>query len=198
MGMRVLTECISEACFKGFGCKSVYSLLSNSAPLYSTGMDSGIIIDIGFQQAQILPMVRSRLCLEGLEVSYCGGCVIERQLNELLIADNLQNQRMLDKMDKKMPENFKSDVIEGVKTRCLFVMSRAQSAEYMKDTESIDKMKAKLFLLGNGKAFKDTAPYVQCSFYTRAVTAEVMFGEPRNDEPNIAHAVCKSILKVSQ
>lgn len=51
MGLRVLTESITVACFKSFGCKSVYNVLSNIAPLYSTGMDSGIVVDVGFQQA---------------------------------------------------------------------------------------------------------------------------------------------------
>lgn len=51
MGLRALTEAITIACFKSFGCKSVYNVLSNIAPLYSTGMDSGIVVDVGFQQA---------------------------------------------------------------------------------------------------------------------------------------------------
>lgn len=160
MGLRALTEAITSCCFKSFGCKSVYNVLSNIAPLYSSGMDSGVIIDIGFQQAQILPIVRSRLCLEGLEISYCGGSSIEKELNNLLLKDNEQNARMLEKMNKQLPKNFKSDVIEGIKTRCLFVMSKGQKAEYLKDEESIAKMNAKKYVLGNGKAFKDDAPYV--------------------------------------
>jgi actin-related protein len=196
MGMRVLTEAVTIVTFKSFGCKSVYNVLSNIGPLYSTGMDSGIVVDIGFQQAQILPIVRSRLCLEGLEVSYCGGCTIEKQLNQMLLEDNEQNARMIDKMDKKLPVNFKSDVIEGIKTRCLFVMSKAQRTEYMKDEENISKMKAKKYVLGNGKVFKD-AQYIACSFYTRACAMEILYGDPSNEEPNLAHAICKSVLKVS-
>lgn len=81
MGSRALTEAITIACFRSYGCKSVYNVLSNILPLYSSGMDSGIVIDIGFQQAQILPIVRSRLCLEGLEVCYCAGSHLEKALN---------------------------------------------------------------------------------------------------------------------
>lgn len=45
---------------------------------------------------------------------------------------------MMDKFpNKKLPSNFKSDVIEGIKSRCLFVMSKAQKAEYTKDEESV-------------------------------------------------------------
>ena len=190
MGMRSLTEAITVNCFKSFGCKSVYNVLSNIAPLYSTGMDSGVVVDIGFQQAQILPIVHSRLCLEGLQLSYCGGSAVEKQLNALLLKDNAENARFLEKMNKQMPENFKLEVIEGVKTRCLFVMSKGQKAEYMADQASITKMQQKKYVLGNGKAFKDDAPYVACSYYTRACTFEVMYGNPRAEEPNLAHAIC--------
>jgi hypothetical protein len=107
-----------------------------------------------------LPIVRCRLCLEALEVSYCGGCVIEKEINTMLLKDNDQNARMLEKMDKKLPDNFKSDVIEGIKTRALFVMTKGQKQEYLKDEESVSKMHTKKFVIGNGKAFKDTAPYI--------------------------------------
>ena len=59
-------------------------------------------------------------------------------------------------------------------------------------------MKDKKFLLGNGKAFKDTAPYIAMSFHTRACTFEVMFGDHEEEQPNLAHAICKSVLKVSK
>jgi actin-related protein 10 len=98
MGMRVLTEAITLCCLKSYGTKSIYNVLSNITPLYSTGMDSGIIVDIGFQQVQILPIVRSRLCLDGLEVSYCGGCTLEKEINKMLISDNKTNTRFLEKM----------------------------------------------------------------------------------------------------
>ena len=124
MGMRVLTEAITLCCLKSYGTKSIYNVLSNITPLYSTGMDSGIIVDIGFQQFQILPIVRSRLCLEGLEVSYCGGCTLEKEINKMLIDDNKTNPRFLEKMQNVMPTNFATEVIEGIKTRTLFVMSK--------------------------------------------------------------------------
>ena len=47
-------------------------------------------------------------------------------------------------------------------------------------------MRGKLYVLGNGKAFKEF-PYLAVSLYTRALAAEVMFGEPKAEEPNIAH-----------
>lgn len=48
-GQRWLTEAIGNCCFKSFGTKAIYFLLSNVLPLYATGVDTGIVVDIGFQ-----------------------------------------------------------------------------------------------------------------------------------------------------
>lgn len=71
---RALIDSIGHVLFRSFNVRSVYFFLSNALPLYVTGQDSGIIVDCGFQCAQILPIVRSRLCTEAFEVSYsaCG------------------------------------------------------------------------------------------------------------------------------
>jgi actin-related protein len=47
-GQRALTEAIGHCCFKSFGTKCVYFVLSNALPLYATGMDTGIVVDCGF------------------------------------------------------------------------------------------------------------------------------------------------------
>lgn len=48
MGLRPLYEAIGHCCFKKFNCKSVYFVLGNATPLYTSGLDSGLIIDIGY------------------------------------------------------------------------------------------------------------------------------------------------------
>ena len=48
MGLRSLYEAIGHCCFKKFSCKDVYFVLGNATPLYASGLDSGIVIDMGF------------------------------------------------------------------------------------------------------------------------------------------------------
>ena len=74
MSPRALIDSLGHILFKNFNVRSVYFFLANALPLYVSGLDTGIIVDCGFQQAQILPIVRSRLCAEAFEVSYsaCG------------------------------------------------------------------------------------------------------------------------------
>ena len=86
---RPFIESLGHVLFRCFNVKSIFFFLSNSLPLYTTGLDSGIIVDCGFQSAQILPIVRSRICPEALEVSYSAcGVEIEKVLNDSLVFDN--------------------------------------------------------------------------------------------------------------
>lgn len=104
MGIRALYEAIGHVCFKKFSCRDVYFVLGNAMPLYVSGLDSGVLIDVGFQSAQILPIVRGRLCMEGFQVAYTGGVAVEKEINTLLVKDNMQNTTMLQRIaDKRLP-----------------------------------------------------------------------------------------------
>ena len=48
-GMRKLTEAIGYVMFKKFDIKGVFCLLSNVLPLYATGVETGVVVDCGFQ-----------------------------------------------------------------------------------------------------------------------------------------------------
>lgn len=48
MGLRPLYEAIGSVCFKKFSCRDVYFILGNVTPLYVSGLDSGILVDMGF------------------------------------------------------------------------------------------------------------------------------------------------------
>ena len=94
-------------------------MLSNVLPMYTTGVDTGMIVDCGFQQTQILPVVRSRICPEALKVSYASGANVEKEVNRLLLKDNIKNMKLLERVDQRLPACFPSKIIEGIKTRAL-------------------------------------------------------------------------------
>jgi hypothetical protein len=103
---------------------------------------------------------------------------------------------MLEKLGGKLPKNFPNTVLEGVKTRTLFVMSQGQKAEYLSSPENIQKMKTKRFVLGNGKSFKE-CPYIAISYFSRASAYEIIYGDYTKEEANLAYSICQSVLKVS-
>lgn len=96
--------------------------------------------------------------------------------------------------DRGLPMfNFPRDVIEDLKARTLLVMERAQRDEYMAGEENIEKMKKKRCQLV--KQYKDFS-MLSLSFYTRHTTMEQCFGDPTNEEPNLAYSILQSIKKV--
>ena len=48
MGLRAVYEMIAHVLFRSFGVSSVYFVLANALPIYCSGMDSGIVVDVGF------------------------------------------------------------------------------------------------------------------------------------------------------
>lgn len=58
-------------------------------------------------------------------------------------------------------------------------------------------MKSKRIVPGLGKTYKDDFPYLTLSFYTRVAAMEICYGDPDLEEPNLAHSVCLSLVKVS-
>jgi actin-related protein len=48
MGLRALYETLAHVLFRSFNVPSVYFVLGNALPMYTTGMESAVIVDIGF------------------------------------------------------------------------------------------------------------------------------------------------------
>ncbi len=76
----------------------------------------------------------------------------------------------------------------------MLVMQREQRDEYLGTELNIEKMKKKLFNMG--KQYNN-AINLLVSFFTRYCTMEQCFGDPNNEEPNLAYSILKSIKKVS-
>lgn len=96
-----------------------------------------------------------------------------------------------------------SRLLEDVKVRTLFTMQVPQKKEYFglqtdkpsaEEQETLktnyDKMRRKI--TSYGKSCKEL-PQLQVSFLTRARAMEVCFGDPENEEPNIAASILRAI-----
>lgn len=108
--------------FKKFLVKSVYTVLSNAMPLYASGLETGLVVDCGFQQVEILPFALSQVCTEAFEICYAGGVHIEKKLSQMIREDNMQ---LIAKIVPKLPQyahDLPSKIIEDVKVRTLFTM----------------------------------------------------------------------------
>ncbi len=76
-------------------------------------------------------------------------------------------------------------------------LGRSQKRDYFGSEENIEKMKKKRFLLGLGKTYKEDFPYLCISFFARTSAMEICYGDPKQEEANLAYSVCQSLIKVS-
>ena len=141
-GIRKMTEVIGHVLFKKFLVKSVYTVLSNAMPLYATGIETGIVVDCGFQQVEILPFCLSQVCTEAFEICYAGGVHIEAKLSKMIQEDN---QALIAKIIPKLPQyahDLPSKLVEDVKVRSLFTMQVPQKKDYvgLEDAESREEI----------------------------------------------------------
>jgi hypothetical protein len=139
------------------------------------------------------------LCTEAFEVCYSAcGVNIERELNDNMVYDNRESIRSSsgNVSERGLPLfNFPKDLLEDLKFRTLLVMDRDQMTEYMQTEENVEKMKKKRYPLS--KQYKDFN-LINLSFYTRHCTLEsTIFGDPTEEEPNLAYSILKSVKKVS-
>ena len=122
-----------------------------------------------------------------------GGIQLEREVNRLLLRDNANNDRLLKTYKVQLPTQLPYYLLEHVKTRCVSVLKREQAKEYMKEEE---KMINKKFQLNYGRAFH-WFPYLQVSMHTRFMAGEVFYGDTELEEPNLAHGILNSVMRVS-
>ena len=67
--------------------------------------------------------MRAQLCIQGLQVCYCGGSAVEMELKKMLLEDNSRNAKLLERLPgKKLPTNFSIEPLEDIKARTLMVM----------------------------------------------------------------------------
>ena len=56
---------------------------------------------------------------------YTGGVHIEKEINNLLVKDNVDNNTMLQRIpEKRLPANFPLHIIEDIKVRTLMCLGR--------------------------------------------------------------------------
>ena len=135
---------------------------------------------------------------------------IEKNLSKMLKDDNI---KLIQKMAQQntyflqFQSDFPSKIVEEVKVRTLFTMQVPQKKDYFglpgetpteEEAEvlksNLEKMRKKVTNFGKSIS---QLPNMQVTFYTRAKAMEICFGDPNNEEPNIAASILRSVLKLN-
>lgn len=109
---RAFIEIIVEVLFEDFKVDSIYLFLGNTMPIYSSGMDTGMVVNCGFLKTQVTPIVWSRFNVEGVEIIPIGAINVEHNLRDMLCKD-----------DNEGIETVGTAVVEDIKARSLKILS---------------------------------------------------------------------------
>ena len=181
---RPFMQVLSEALFIGYEVSNVYYYLANILPLYTTGLESGVIIDWGFLHTSISVVWHAIYTIEGNGHSYIGGASLEHRVKELLKEDNKEKSQLI------TPE-----LVSKVIPMALKVLTLPQFEKFFSEEENIEKMKNKKVSLSNVKEeYKD----LWISYYTMVASTEIFFNhDVSNEDINLAWMLCDSLLKLT-
>jgi actin-related protein 10 len=181
---RSFTQSLATVLFTKYQFSSVYFFLSDTLPLYTTGLNSGLIIDCGFIHTSVAAVIHTIFSIEGMSHSYFGSAKLEHKIIEYLKEDNVDHHDLIT-----------TELVQQVIPKILKVLSRKQFESFFKSDENITKMKAKLLSLENlGEEYKD----LSISYHTVVASMEVFFDQhERSENINLAWMICNSLLNMS-
>jgi len=163
-----------------FFITKIYFFLTNSLPLYISGLTTGIIIDCGYQETQITPIYEGYPIMKGFRFCPAGGKAMSEALKERLTAENTP----------KLAELIDSHILEDLKSKAVKLLSRDQKDEYFKDEESIKLMKEKFYTYESDKR------YFKLSYFSRVAAGESLFGDLSKDQYNVAYELLQCLKAV--
>jgi len=178
---REFVEAFAKVALKRFNIPKIYFFYNMMLPMYTTSSFTGIVVNCGYQDIQILPIYEGYPLKEGFVHLPAGGKKISRKLKECLLNQNLGLQ-----------EDVLSEyILEDIKVKYLNLLLKNQKEDYFSSEKNIQKMKDKLYTIEIEKK------KIKISYYDKVSILESIFGDPDNEEINIAASVLDSISKVN-
>jgi len=131
---------LADVLYKSFQVLSVLFLPSHLATLYALGLNTGLVIDCGFVDCQLLPITES-VPMSGLcDFVNLGAQKIHQEIEKLIrqyAFITINNQKT--KLSDLTPQlNFTEETIEDIKLRCCFVTNFERSRQIQEEIKSVD------------------------------------------------------------
>lgn len=194
---------LAEVLFKNYQTVSVLFLPSHLASLYTLGLNTGLVVDCGYVDCQILPLAES-VPMTGLcNFVNLGAQRLHQDLKQLISehAFITSNNQRIKFQEANPPINLSEEIIEDIKIRCCFVTPLARSREIKQEIKSIDTLNAQNL---NDFKFK-FAP--DCDYilsdnsvlhlpgYLREMAFEVLFVDNLDTNQTIQHSILDVLVK---
>jgi actin-related protein 10 len=169
---------------------SIRLLPKNILPIFTTGLTSGIVLEIGYLNTTITPINNGTPYLDKIQTITMGSFDLEKILKRKIIEENILISVQKRKINDT--ESFSNNIIKYLddlvvkSTICVnkkLSMSIKEDENKLKGDQDFSKI----------DYCKDVQDF-QISFLTRVVLGETFFGDANNEEINIAYSLLKVIL----
>lgn len=188
-------ETLAKVLFKHFEALSVIFAAGHLTSLLTLGTNTGLVMDIGYTEALVVPVYEGIPVLKALQSAPLGGQAIERRIEEQLKDTcKITMENGEEKPVSSLLECLNQQILEDIKVRCCFVtnINRAKSIHdvtiYGEDSSKLPKPPYGLeYPLDGGKVL-----HIPGSL--RENSCEVLF-EQDNEEKSISTILLDSIIK---
>lgn len=182
---------LAKVLFKHFEVLSLLYIPSHLVSLCTLGINTGLVLDIGYSEATVLPVYEGVPILSGLKDLSLGGKSVESNIRQLLIKE-------IESLESSDPhivtvsdvENLSHNIIEDIKVCSCFVTSLERSSEIATDDPNHKYPNSYMYPLKTGKK-------IPVSGFIRETAFEVLF-ELDLDMLNIATMILDSLICVSR
>lgn len=121
-------ETLAEVFFTHFEIPSLVYTPSHLMSLYTLGISSALVIDVGYMETSTLPVYAGVPILSACETLPVGGQAIHRRIEAELIekASVKKSRGKWSSLSSILKEPLKEELLEDIKVRTCFVTSRAR------------------------------------------------------------------------
>ena len=169
--------------------QSVKFIPKQITPMYCSGMTTGIVIDIGYNNTTITPMLDGFPILKCAKTLSIGGLAMERMAKRFIVDDTniyKDGKPKIKNMDQflKGLVKYLSDIV----VRSGIIVNKKLSLLFKepKEEESLKSEFSRIDIYSDIQDF-------QISFLSRALLGESLFGDYDNESDNIAYELLKVI-----
>ncbi|CAG0886170.1 unnamed protein product [Cyprideis torosa] len=127
LGSSDFREALAEVFFNHFEVASVLFCPSHSAALYPLGLTSALVVDIGFKETTIVPVIQGYVVLKAWQALPMATSALHKRLaEELSRCDVLKAESLEGEEEDKsvLKEKLTPSVLEDVQVRCCFITTR--------------------------------------------------------------------------
>jgi len=120
---------MAKILFTHFEVPSVTFIPSHLLALFACGLQSGLVVDVGYTETAVVPVFEQGTILTGIEFIDLAALSLEEHINNQIMESGVVFIENQEKPAKDHIKNLKSRILEDIKVRCCFVGRKDCSLE---------------------------------------------------------------------